>query len=63
MQPRRLDLSTTEIVLALCRARDIERGFGPGGHTTRATQDAAIAALNATATAPAKEPVYAETRS
>ena len=56
----RIDLSTPEIVLALCRAREIERGFGPGGHTTRATQDAAIAALSLP---PAKEPTNAETRS
>ena len=39
------ELPTSEVIRALCLARDYERDFGPGGHTTRATQDAAIAAI------------------
>ena len=46
-QPRDCALTTPDLILALCLAREIERNFGRGGHTTRATQDAAVAALNA----------------
>jgi len=46
-QPRDCALTTPDLILALCLAREVERDFGRGGHTTRATQDAAIAALNA----------------